>query len=96
MEGLGPIQGSPVDLGLIISGLNSVTVDAVCCHIMGINPYAVETLWKAYKAGVGEIDIKRIQVLGETIDNVKRKFSYPVLSPKNIAVALKTRLKVYL
>lgn len=95
MEGMGPIRGSPVQLGLIISGLDPVTVDAVCCHIMGINPYVVEPLWKAYKAGVGEIGIKHIQVIGETIDNVKTKFCLPSLSPQNIFTALKTSLKVY-
>lgn len=96
MEGLGPIQGSPVNLGLIISGLNPVTVDAVCCHILGFNPYAVESLWRAYKAGVGEINIERIQVLGEKINDVKKKFSHPVRSPKNVFTALKTRLKIYI
>ncbi|MFQ6086523.1 MAG: DUF362 domain-containing protein [Candidatus Bathyarchaeia archaeon] len=96
MEGMGPIRGSPVQLGLIISGLNPVTVDAVCCHIMEINPYVVEPLWKAYKSGVGEINIKRIQVIGETIDNVKMKFRLPSLTPQNIFATLKTSLKVYL
>ncbi len=96
MQGLGPIQGSPVDLGLIISGLNSVTVDAVCCHIMGINPYAVEPLWKAYKAGIGEIDINRTQVLGEKINDVSKKFDYPMFSSKNIFTALKTTINVHL
>ena len=96
MEGMGPIRGSPVQLGLIISGLNPVTVDAVCSHIMEINPYVVEPLWKAYKAGVGEINIKHIQVIGETIDNVKMKFRLPSLTPQNILTALKTSLKVYL
>ena len=96
MQGLGPIQGTPVDLNLIISGLNPVTVDAVCCHVMEINPYAVETLWKAYKAGVGEIDINRIEVLGEIVDDVKKKFNYPIFSTKNALDALKTSFKVYL
>jgi len=96
MEGMGPIRGSPVQLGLIISGLNPVTVDAVCCHIMEINPYVVEPLWKAYKAGVGEINIKHIQVIGEAIGNVKMKFRLPSLTPQNIFTALKTSLKVYL
>ncbi len=95
MEGMGPIRGSPVQLGLVISGLDPVTVDAACCHIMGINPYVVEPLWKAYKAGVGEINIKHIQVIGETIDSVKTKFRLPSLSPQNILTALKTSLKVY-
>ncbi len=96
MQGLGPIQGEPVNLGLIISGLNPVTVDAVCCHIMRINPYAVEPLWKAHKGGVGEIDMERIQVLGETIDAVKTKFSHPVLSPRNVLTALKTSFKTHI
>lgn len=96
MEGMGPIRGSPVSLGLIVSGLNSVTVDAVCCNIMEINPYAVEPLWKAYKAGVGEINIKHIQVIGEAVDNVKMKFRLPSLTPQNILTALKTSVKVYL
>lgn len=95
MEGMGPIRGSPVPLGLIISGLNPVTVDAACCHIMEINPYAVEPLWKAYKAGVGEINIKHVEVIGEKIDNVKMKFRLPSLTPQNIFTALKTSLKVY-
>lgn len=95
MEGMGPIRGSPVQLGLIISGLNPVTVDAACCHIMGINPYVVEPLWKAYKAGIGEINIKHIKVIGETIDSVQTKFRLPSLSPQNILTALKTSLKAY-
>jgi len=96
MQGLGPIQGSPVNLGLIISGLSPVTVDTVCCHIMGINPYAVEPLWKAYKAGIGEIDINRTQIIGEKINDVSRKFDYPTFSSKNIFTAFKTTMKVHL
>lgn len=96
MEGLGPINGSPVKLGLIISGLNPLTVDAVCCHIMGFNPYAVEPLWRAYQRGMGEIDIQRISVVGEDIETVKTKFRHPVLSPRNVFAALKAAAKNYL
>ncbi|RLG97428.1 hypothetical protein DRO28_04335, partial [Candidatus Bathyarchaeota archaeon] len=41
MEGLGPIWGSPVNLGLLIAGTNPVSVDSVCSYIMGINPYSI-------------------------------------------------------
>jgi uncharacterized protein (DUF362 family) len=95
MEGMGPIRGSPVQLGLIISGQDPVTVDAVCCNIMEINPYAVVPLWKAYNAGVGEINIQNIQVVGETIDDVRMKFRLPSLTAQNIFTALKTSLKAY-
>jgi predicted dehydrogenase/uncharacterized protein (DUF362 family) len=96
MQGIGPDRGSPVNMNLIVSGLNPITTEAVCCQVMGINPYAVEPLWRAYKAGVGEIDIEKIQILGENIDNVKKKFNVPMLSPRNALDALKTTVKVHL
>jgi len=96
MQGLGLTQGSPVRLNLIVSGLNPITAEAACCQIMGINPYAVEPLWKAFKAGVGEIDIEKIQILGENIDNVKKKFNIPIMSPRNIFDALETTIKIHL
>lgn len=51
MQGIGPDRGSPVNMNLIISGLNPITTEAVCCQVMGITPYAVEPIWRAYKAG---------------------------------------------
>ena len=96
MEGLGPIWGTPVPLNLIVSGLNPVTVDAVCCHVMGINPYAVEAIWNAYKAGMGEIDVNRVEILGEKLENVKRSFRHPVFLTKNITGAIRTAFKTYL
>ena len=94
MEGLGPIHGKPVNLGLIISGKNPFTVDAACCHIMGFNPYAVEALWKAHQQGMGEIDAQKIQFLGENLENVKVKFSSPLISRQNLVQALKTELRL--
>jgi len=96
MEGLGPILGSRVDLGLIISGRNAVTVDAACCHIAGFNPFAVEPLWKAHQEGMGEIDPQRIQFLGDDLNNVKRKLSCPRMSKTNVLEALKTEVRLRL
>lgn len=96
MQGFGPDRGSPVSMNLIVSGLNPITTEAACCQVMGINPYAVEPLWRAYKAGVGEIDIEKIQILGENIDDVKKKFNVPMLSPRNVLDALETTIKVHL
>jgi len=95
MEGLGPIWGTPVQLNLLVSGRNPGVVDAVCCHIMGINPYAVEVLWRAYKEGISEINIERIEILGERLEDVKRKFAYPVFIKKNVIGAIRTALKTY-
>ncbi|MEM2136482.1 MAG: DUF362 domain-containing protein [Candidatus Methanomethylicia archaeon] len=95
MEGLGPVLGKPVKLDLIVSGFNPVTIDSVCCRIMDINPYAVETLWRAYKMGMGEINLENISVLGENIDYVKRKFSRPRFVTNNIIGALRAAFKTY-
>jgi predicted dehydrogenase/uncharacterized protein (DUF362 family) len=96
MEGLGPIQGKPVNLGLVVAGKSSVTVDAACCHIMDFNPYAVEPLWKAHQQGMGEIDAEKIQFLGENLDSVKHKFVLPQYSRQNLVQALKTEMQIRL
>jgi predicted dehydrogenase/uncharacterized protein (DUF362 family) len=96
MEGLGPILGSAVDLGLIISGRNAVTVDAACSHIAGLNPFAVETLWKAHQQGMGEIDPQKIQFIGDDISGIKRRFSCPRMSRANIVEAVKMELRLRL
>lgn len=96
MEGLGPVWGKPVNLNIIVSGINPVTVDAVCCRIIGINPYSVSLLWRAYKMGMGEIDPKRIEVLGERIEDVERSFSRPTLLADNIVGMIRAALKTYL
>jgi predicted dehydrogenase/uncharacterized protein (DUF362 family) len=94
MEGLGPIRGSPVSLGLIISGKNPVTVDAACTHIIGFNPYAVEALWKAHQQGMGEIDPQKIKFIGEPLENVKTKLSLPLMSKRNLIEALRTEYRL--
>lgn len=96
MEGLGPVLGKPVNLNVIVSGLNPVTIDAICCKIMEINPYGVEILWKAYKMGMGEIDVEKIDVLGEKIENVKRRFARPTIMMENVIGAIKAALRTYI
>jgi uncharacterized protein (DUF362 family) len=96
MEGLGPIQGKPVDLGLIVAGKSPITVDAACCHIMDFNPYAVEPLWKAHQQGMGEIDAEKIRFLGENLDSVRRRFVLPQYSRQNLVQALKTEVQIRL
>jgi uncharacterized protein (DUF362 family) len=71
LEGLGPIsQGTPLRMNLIVAGEDPVATDFVCSRIMGIQ--RVKYLKLAEKAGLGSTG--DIQVLGESIDSVKRKF----------------------
>ncbi|RLI23775.1 hypothetical protein DRO58_08590, partial [Candidatus Bathyarchaeota archaeon] len=91
MEGLGPVWGSPVDLGLLIAGTNPVSVDSVCSYIMGINPYSIELLWRAYREGIGEINVENLKVIGSKLEDVRRNFELPSITPKSILKALKAR-----
>ena len=72
MEGNGPINGKPVQMDLIIAGNDVVATDATACRVMGINPYEIVHIRKAYEKGLGAID--DVRVLGEKIDTVKRPF----------------------
>ena len=43
----------PFDMQLVIMGNNQVAFDAVCCHIIGLDPMEVEHIRLAYERGFG-------------------------------------------
>ena len=69
MEGNGPRNGTPVKTGLLIFSDDPVAVDAVGAHIMGINPEDVPLLREAKAAGLGEIALDRIKIIGDSLSN---------------------------
>jgi len=71
MEGQGPIDGTPVQMNLIIAGTDVVATDATACRVMGINPYEIKHIRKAYEKGLGKSEA---QVVGEKLDTVTRAF----------------------
>jgi uncharacterized protein (DUF362 family) len=73
MEGNGPIQGTPKQVGVMVMGSDLVAVDATCCRIMGIDPGKLEYLRTA-SVGLGLIDEKRIEQRGEKISAVHTNF----------------------
>ncbi|MGF3521760.1 MAG: DUF362 domain-containing protein [Candidatus Bathyarchaeia archaeon] len=72
MEGKGPINGTPVKMDLIIAGTDVVATDAVASRVMGMKPYNIKHIRKAYEKGLGNIE--KIQVLGEQIETVAKTF----------------------
>lgn len=67
-------SGIPVKRNLVIAGTDPVAVDAVGAAVMGIIPTDVKHLVLAEKKGLGTCKLEKITVVGETIDDVKRKF----------------------
>jgi uncharacterized protein (DUF362 family) len=73
-------SGNPVEMNLVIAGTDPVAVDAVGAIVMGIRPEYVKHLSLAEECGLGTCNPERIQVLGEPIEKVRRKFRTSFLS----------------
>lgn len=55
----------PFDLGHVIIGNNQVAFDAVCCHIIGVDPLTVPHIRLAYEHGFGPINLEEIEIIGD-------------------------------
>lgn len=62
---------------LLIAGSDIVAVDAVGCALMGIDPEEVRTVSLGAAAGLGEIDLSHMDILGEEIKQLKFKVKLP-------------------
>lgn len=82
MEGMGPTHGTPVNLGVIISSFDTVAADAIAAAVMGIAPLKIEYVKLAFEQGLGCADLSRIQVLGTSIEKVRRPFKQVKLEVK--------------
>jgi uncharacterized protein (DUF362 family) len=73
-EGLGPIFGKPVEMDLIVAGPDAVAVDAVCGFITGFDSKEVPITSEAARRGLGVAEREKIEIVGETIESVYRRF----------------------
>jgi uncharacterized protein (DUF362 family) len=68
------VQGTPVQMNVIIAGTSVWATDAVGCAVMGVNPKSVRHLQLAAERGFGVIDLDAITVLGDPIRKVRKVF----------------------
>jgi len=73
-------SGNPVVMNIVIAGTDPVAVDAVGSAVMGIPPSTVKHLRLAEERGLGTCNLDRIEVVGEPIEKVRRKFRTSFLS----------------
>lgn len=73
-EGLGPIFGRPVEMNLILAGKDLVAVDSTCARVIGYNPSETLLTVNAAARGLGVMDPDQIEIVGEPLDGVKRRF----------------------
>ena len=70
----GPRHGSPIVLGVAIAGTDAVAVDAVAAAVMGFDARSIGFLRHAEAAGLGVADLDGIEVVGDPIAAVRRRF----------------------
>jgi uncharacterized protein (DUF362 family) len=91
LEGMGPVVGDPVHLGLILASTDTIALDRVCLEIMGFQLDEVEYIRLAGEQGLGCTDLDRIEIMGENLAKVKRPFKrlsidHSELEKRNIRV----------
>ncbi|MCX8021251.1 MAG: DUF362 domain-containing protein [Syntrophorhabdaceae bacterium] len=67
MEGNGPVSTELRDIGLILASDNAVALDAVISYMMGAEPYAIPFIRYAHERGLGEIDLSKIDIIGDLV-----------------------------
>jgi uncharacterized protein (DUF362 family) len=67
-------------MDLVIAGVDPVAVDAVGAAVMGIPVEEVKHLQYAEEKGLGTCRLDQIEIVGEPLDKVKRRFRRSILS----------------
>jgi len=71
MEGDGPRNGQPKQIGAILASADPVALDAAACQMVGIEPLMVPTTRLAHEQGVGVGDLAQIELLGESLEAMR-------------------------
>lgn len=74
MEGNGPLQGTPRDLGKIVLADDPVAADATCARLMGFDPLQVRHLSDGSRF-LGNLRADRIAMLAEHVETPVRCFA---------------------
>ncbi len=67
MEGNGPRNGNPKNLGVLLFSSDPVALDSIACKIINLDPTFVPTSEPGEMAGLGTYHYENIEVVGEDI-----------------------------
>lgn len=78
MEGNGPRRGKAVNLGVLLVSTDPVALDAAAASIIGLEPGLVIPIVIGSESGLGTKE--DFEVVGDRIENVRKKFALPRFS----------------
>ena len=68
MEGQGPINGAPRQVGYLVAGADPAACERVCCDLVGFDPKSLPLLTTAEKMGVGVSFDESINIVGDVFE----------------------------
>jgi uncharacterized protein (DUF362 family)/ferredoxin len=71
MEGRGPSAGKPRQISAIAASADSVALDVLCAHIIGLSAREIPLLVAAVRRGLSTGNLADIAVLGEPIERLR-------------------------
>jgi uncharacterized protein (DUF362 family) len=74
MEGNGPHFGTPVQSRIAIASTDYIAADRVALEAMSIDPDWIGYLRYCGQVGLGQYDLKKIEIIGPSIASVQRKY----------------------
>jgi uncharacterized protein (DUF362 family) len=77
-------NSNQVRMNMIITGEDPVAVDNVCARVMGLNPDDIEHITLAERTGLGTNDISKINIVGENLTAVKKRFRKNTVIPDQV------------
>jgi len=70
----GPTLDKKLKTNTLLVGRDAVAVEVVGATLVGLNPKKMPVIQEAMKRGLGKADINKIEVVGNSIENLKEKF----------------------
>ena len=68
-------DGSPVRMNTVLASADVVAADAISARLIGLNPDDIEYLTLAERLGMGVANTDRIEVAGDAISRIGRRFA---------------------
>ncbi len=71
MEGAGPANGAPRDVGVLVASASPYAADLVCTDIVGLAPDRVPTVRRSVDRGLVPDDVCKLDMVGDPIDSLR-------------------------
>ncbi len=85
MEGNGPAAGELRKTNFIMASTDGVALDSVVAKVIDLNPLEIATTKEAYKSGLGEADLSKIEIAGDDLDSfIMYDFKLPLTTRTSI------------